>query len=307
MKTVVWLAFFEALILAGILWLNPVWSKIGVVVPPDTGGIGETAFTPPPVPKGIPKAKTAADLMLNYSQYANSPSQQLQNNQATFLDAVELRVLELTNAERRKKRLKPLQPEDSLQTAARAHSLDMLVRQFFDHANPNGQTPHDRIAIVHRRLIGTTGENIWMQEGWDFSQVDELAKQAVEGWMNSPGHRENILRKEYTHLGVGGVGKAGKVWLTQNFASIQAFLKQPLNLELKSGDRLDLATRRVSRRRSPVKYAFWLPEKGILAADPLPTSDNQVKNIKPGEYRLRFYFPERGRYLIYPGPQVVVK
>jgi len=305
MKTITWLAFFEGVILAGILWLNPVFSSIGIIMPPDTGGIGNTAFIAPPMPKGIPTPVTAADIMIQYSTKANDWNQQPPDG-ATFLSQVEQRVLELTNAERRQKRLKPLKHEDLLQKAARTHSLDMFKHQFFDHANPEGRTPQDRIAIVHRGLIGTTGENIWSQNGWDFSKVDELAQRAVNGWMNSPGHRENILRKKFTHLGVGGVGKGDQVWLTQNFASIQAFLKQPLNIELKQGELLNLATNPVSQRKAPVKYAFWLPNKGVLAAEVLSISDQQI-NVGPGEYRLRFYFPEKGRYLIYPGPQVVVK
>jgi len=272
MKTIAWLAFFEGVILAGILWLNPVFSSIGIIMPPDTGGIGNTAFIAPPMPKGIPTQVTAADIMIQYSTKADDWNQQPPDG-ATFLSQVEQRVLELTNAERRQKRLKPLKHEDLLQKAARTHSLDMFVRQ---------------------------------QNGWDFSKVDELAQRAVNGWMNSPGHRENILRKKFTHLGVGGVGKGDQVWLTQNFASIQAFLKQPLNIELKQGELLNLATNPVSQRRAPVKYAFWLPNKGVLAAEVLSISDQQI-NVGPGEYRLRFYFPEKGRYLIYPGPQVVVK
>ncbi|OAD23138.1 SCP-like extracellular domain protein [Candidatus Thiomargarita nelsonii] len=63
-----------------------------------------------------------------------------------------------------------------------------------------------------------TGENIWQGQGYDVSDAQKLAELVVEAWMNSPGHRENILRQEYTHLGVGGSQKSAPVkygiWLS---------------------------------------------------------------------------------------------
>jgi uncharacterized protein YkwD len=248
--------------------------------------------------------------MLSYSQTAQQTTTTPPAG-ITFLDEIERLILTLTNEERRKHGLNALQHDPMLQNAARAHSIDMLERNFFDHVSPDGRTPHDRIAIIHRQLIGMTGENLWQGQGHDVSDAQKLAELAVEGWMNSPGHRENILRQEYTHLGVGGTVKGNTVKLTQNFASTQALFQQPLPLQITSGGNLPLATIAGSQKSAPEKYGLFLPDQGRLAADPVSINQTQVA-VAPGDYRLRLYFVasrQRNRisYIIYNGPQLVIK
>ncbi|MCP4701082.1 MAG: CAP domain-containing protein [Gammaproteobacteria bacterium] len=306
MKTLKWLAILQALILAGILWLNPVFSHIGAIAPPNTGGgEQEPPVASKKVPKSMPQAKTAADMMLKYIKTADTGTQQPPAG-ISFLEKAEDRILALVNKERRRRKLKALKPDNFLRKAARAHSLDMLQRNFFDHATPEGKTSQDRIAMIHRTLIGTTGENIWMRDGSNMPQPEALAKQAMQGWMNSPGHRENILRSNFTHLGVGAAAKNGSIRLTQNFSSTQALLRQELPDELSIGDLLDLKADLVSQKSAPVRYDFWMPDKGVsLAASKI--KDTRIDNLSPGEYRMRFYFPVKKQFFIYSGPQVAVK
>lgn len=123
----------------------------------------------------------------------------------------ELRVLELVNEERAKRSLSPLSWSDELAEVARAHSEDMLKRNFFSHTNPDGKSPFDRMrayGISYR----SAGENI--------AAGQKTPEAVVEAWMNSEGHRANILNSSYTKLGVGyvsGNGAYGTYW-TQNFA-----------------------------------------------------------------------------------------
>ncbi|HEC84342.1 MAG: hypothetical protein DRR19_06980 [Candidatus Parabeggiatoa sp. nov. 1] len=308
MRPIILLVILEVFILNAILIGNPIFASLGK---PQISSTEQFSKRPqdskPPI---LPTNPTATDAMLNYAvvlqkNTANPP------NGISFLDEVERQVLTLTNAERHKRRLTTLQHDAMLQTAARAHSVDMLDRDFFDHVSPEGRTPFDRIAIIHRQLIGAAGENLWEGQGYDVSDAKKLAELAVAGWMNSPGHRENILRKEYTHLGVGGAVKGNIVKLTQNFASTQALFQQPLPLKVKPGDNLALATIAVSQQSAPVKYGFWLSDKGVLAAEPQSINNRQV-TIAPGGYRLRLYFVtsrkrNRINYIIYNGPQVVVE
>lgn len=118
-------------------------------------------------------------------------------------------VLALVNAVRADNDLAPLAWHAPVAEVARAHSEDMAVRDFFDHVNPDGLDPGDRIAAAGIHNSGW-GENI--AAGY-FSP-----ESVMDAWMNSPGHRANILSPNWTHLGVGihEGGTYGVYW-TQDF------------------------------------------------------------------------------------------
>jgi uncharacterized protein YkwD len=135
------------------------------------------------------------------------------------LNEVERRIYQLTNAVRRQHHLSPLSKDTALVATARAHSDDMLRRNFFSHVNPDGKTPQARIAPAYARTIARSGENIWGGHGYDYSDGKLMARVIVDSWMTSPGHRANILNPNYTYLGV-GVSALGKdVRATQNFVT----------------------------------------------------------------------------------------
>ncbi|MFD8523595.1 CAP domain-containing protein [Streptomyces capillispiralis] len=127
------------------------------------------------------------------------------------LDRTAGEVLDLTNRERARAGLPPLSRDPLLTAAAQAHSADMVARDFYSHTAPDGSRPWDRAAAAGsaRRTIG---ENIACGQ--------RSAAEVVRGWMNSPGHRANILKPDFTHLGVGfaGGGRAGTYW-TQLFGA----------------------------------------------------------------------------------------
>ncbi|MEV6836663.1 CAP domain-containing protein [Streptomyces sp. NPDC051133] len=114
-------------------------------------------------------------------------------------------VIALTNAERGRAGLRPLAPDPLLTAAAQAHCADMVARDFYDHTSPDGSRPWDRAAAAgsHRRTIG---ENIACGQ--------RSPAEVVDGWMRSPGHRANILKREFSHIGIGftGGGRAGTYW-----------------------------------------------------------------------------------------------
>lgn len=103
------------------------------------------------------------------------------------------RVLELTNAERARVGLAPLTLNSSLATAAQTHSQNMASQDFFSHTGLDGSSPTDRARIAG--YSGGASENI----GVGYTS----AEAAVNGWMNSPGHRENILNPDYRSIGIG--------------------------------------------------------------------------------------------------------
>ncbi|WP_327726424.1 CAP domain-containing protein [Streptomyces sp. NBC_00487] len=118
-------------------------------------------------------------------------------------------VITLTNAERAAAGLPPLAPDPLLTDAAQAHSADMVARAFYAHTSPDGSEPWHRAAAA-----GSTRRSI----GENIACGQRSAAEVVRGWMNSPGHRANILKPGFTHIGIGfaGGGAAGTYW-TQLF------------------------------------------------------------------------------------------
>ena len=121
--------------------------------------------------------------------------------------AAEADVFDLVNAERAKVGCSPLKAGGALSDLARAHSKDMAARGFFDHTNPDGETPWDRAEKAG--VSGLGGENI--------ARGQSDAEAVMASWMNSEGHRANILNCDFTTMGVGAHMGEGGPWWTQNF------------------------------------------------------------------------------------------
>ncbi|MCF7798511.1 hypothetical protein K9M74_01260 [Candidatus Woesearchaeota archaeon] len=146
---------------------------------------------------------------------------------------VEKAILKYTNAERRSKGLSSLKWDSKLATVARDHSLDMVENDFFSHDNLKGEDPTDRAIRhgynVHKELGGGwysdgIAENIGKMPtgdvegmGYVSSDADSIAKAHVESWMDSPGHRANILESKYSILAVGCAYDGLYYVCTQNF------------------------------------------------------------------------------------------
>ena len=106
----------------------------------------------------------------------------------------------------------PLTMNASLRCAARKQSKDMNDRNFFDHVNPDGEDPFERIAKAGYGSFSQQGENI--AGGTDSPEA------TVAGWLASDGHCGNMMSPNYTEIGVGayeGLGDWTYYW-TQTFA-----------------------------------------------------------------------------------------
>lgn len=119
---------------------------------------------------------------------------------------IEQEVVRLVNIERSKKGLPALKIDSELAKVARLKSQDMYDKGYFDHTSPTYGSPFDMMEKFGIEFMAA-GENI----AWGYT----TAKNVVNGWMNSPGHRANILSEYYTHIGVGYVA-SGHYW-TQMF------------------------------------------------------------------------------------------
>jgi uncharacterized protein YkwD len=119
-------------------------------------------------------------------------------------------LLKLHNEERAEHGVAPLCWRTELANSARSHSEDMMERGFFSHDTPEVISPSDRTRS-HGYPSAMVGENIHLRQisGVSESNVRDL-EGAVEGWMDSPGHRRNILDPRLSEIGVGvAIGKHG--------------------------------------------------------------------------------------------------
>ena len=136
--------------------------------------------------------------------------------------AAEQTTVDLINEERRKANLPRLERHFALDRIAQERSRDMATRAYFSHEDPDGgMLPLERLLIANDIQYGLAGENIAYFLGPKV--IDELPRRSVDNWMNSPGHRDNIMEIEYNATGFGIASaetEEGTVWyLTQIFAA----------------------------------------------------------------------------------------
>jgi RNA polymerase sigma factor (sigma-70 family) len=131
--------------------------------------------------------------------------------QATPTDAV-AQVVALVNKERADAGCGPLTENAQLDEAAQGHSDDMAARDFFDHTNPDGADPGQRI---------TAAGYTWSTYGENIAEGQQTPEAVMDSWMNSSGHRANILNCAFKDIGVGVHKGSGGPWWTQDFGAKQ--------------------------------------------------------------------------------------
>ncbi|MBM3910228.1 MAG: CAP domain-containing protein [Thaumarchaeota archaeon] len=151
---------------------------------------------------------------------------------------IENLIYQYTNEQRTRNGLAALANDASLASIARSHSEDMAANGYMSHTNLDGKDPSDRAASVGYSCYKDYGtyytygvaENIaqnWLYTSYMTSGIytsynwhteESLAKEIVGGWMESPGHRQNILTSTYDRIGIGvGIASNDAVYSTQNF------------------------------------------------------------------------------------------
>ncbi|GGV16384.1 hypothetical protein GCM10010495_33340 [Kitasatospora herbaricolor] len=125
---------------------------------------------------------------------------------AQFID----QVAALVNTERANHGCAPVAVNAKLQSAAQVHSDDMAARDYFDHADPEGHHADTRINATGYR---------WSRWGENIARGQQDAAAVMDAWMNSPGHRANILNCDFKEIGVGVTLGSGGPWWTQVFAT----------------------------------------------------------------------------------------
>jgi uncharacterized protein YkwD len=152
-----------------------------------------------PAPRPAPKAK------LTSVSYQLSPQDQPSPN---YDPEAERHLLELANQAREQSGLRPLDSDEGLTLAARAHAADMAGQQQLSHQLPGEPSLSQRVASASSLHFDRVGENVAYAVSVD---------QAQETLMNSPPHRENLLSHDYNVAGFGVVRSGNVVFVTQDF------------------------------------------------------------------------------------------
>jgi uncharacterized protein YkwD len=146
------------------------------------------------------------------SNFGTSFEQGGRSREVSSLSSLERRVFDLVNEERIRAGKQPLVWLDRVATVARYHSTNMAAHNFFSHVDPQGRRSGkraDQLGVSDWKQIG---ENIAWLSGSD------PAARVVRSWMQSPGHRENILNNGYRESGIGlSIADDGKYYFTQVF------------------------------------------------------------------------------------------
>ena len=124
-----------------------------------------------------------------------------------YASELELKMVALVNAERTAQGLKPLKVNDELTKVAREKSKDMIANNYFSHTSPTYGSPFDMMKAFGIKYT-TAGENI------AYNSSIEAAHTAL---MNSEGHRANILKSNFTEIGLGVAQSGSRVYVTQMF------------------------------------------------------------------------------------------
>ena len=198
-----------------------------------TGG-GTNPRTPPPPPPSTPSARPVARLISTSDSVVGRrtrPEAATRIDRATDFSSMrsaapvaassvpisatsdEQHALNLINAQRQARGERPLMLDAGLMRVARMHSQNMAREDFFDHVGLDGLDAVGRASSLGIRGWRALGENIAYNQNFD-----DPAAFAVQRWMGSPKHRDNILNSMFTHTGLGVARSAdGRVYFTQVF------------------------------------------------------------------------------------------
>ena len=164
-----------------------------------------TPSTPSTTPQQKPESTTSTPSTTPQQKPESTPEQK----PSTDFSSYQQQVLDLVNAERTKRGISALTLDSNLSSVATKKSQDMVNKNYFDHTSPTYGSPFDmmkQFGISYR----TAGENI--------AKGQKTPQEVVTAWMNSEGHRKNILNPNFTNLGVGiAKDSKGTTYWTQMF------------------------------------------------------------------------------------------
>lgn len=196
------LGFVLGAAVAGVVGIDV---STGVDLDTGGGGMGQDGAEATDSPGGV----DAPDSTVEGTQQ----DQVTVTDRGTRADRAERAIHRLVNEERNPS-ISELKYSEELAGVAESHSQDMAQHGYFSHTDPNGHGVDERYARHGINCAG--GENIFRMTNTGIGP-EALAETSVENWMNSAGHRENIMRERFSREGIGVYYGAEYVYVTQNF------------------------------------------------------------------------------------------
>jgi len=181
-------------------FIQPYLQQNQTVNPP----AGQAPAAPRVTQPTAPKAAQPAPKTTQPEPKQTQPSGQTGNNTTTSgtVSQYVQQVIDLTNEQRRKNGLPALKADTQLSSVAQKKAVDMQQNNYFSHTSPTYGSPFDMM-----RDFGVT----YKAAGENIAQGQRTPQEVVTAWMNSEGHRENILSTKYTNIGV-GFEQSGNHW-----------------------------------------------------------------------------------------------
>ncbi|WP_158218071.1 CAP domain-containing protein [Marinibacterium profundimaris] len=225
------------------------------------------------LPNGAALALLLGFLLLIGSQMARA------EDRAALRDA----ALQHVNQSRTDEGLPPLEPGASLDEAAQKHAEDMLKRGYYSHTTPQGDGPRDRFLDAGGGEWERVAENIARCRNCGALDRERVAT-FHEGWMDSPGHRANILSEGLARFGFGAVALDGRIYAVQTFAG-PGNSRGRDGTEIEAGGASDIAQEVLNAERTragvaPVNRSPALTEAAMEAL-PADLGGMRIESLDP--------------------------
>lgn len=136
-----------------------------------------------------------------------------------LVETLRWQVLQASNAERARVGLSPLAADPVLDRAAARYSRKMRDLNFFDHVAPDGETLDARLPRDQMWRYASLAENLWSAQGALDWRAETISVEAAANWVESPGHRQNILDPTYTLAGVGTAMRGDQIYITMLYGT----------------------------------------------------------------------------------------
>ena len=189
------------------IYINGVKYKLPLT--PSCPNVPSKPESTPNNPSTTPQQKPESTPSTPSTNPEQKPESTPEQKPSTDFSSYQQQVLDLVNAERTKRGISALTLDSNLSSVATKKSQDMVNKNYFDHTSPTYGSPFDmmkQFGISYR----TAGENI--------AKGQKTPQEVVTAWMNSEGHRKNILNPNFTNLGVGiAKDSKGTTYWTQMF------------------------------------------------------------------------------------------
>ena len=189
------------------IYVNGVKYKLPLT--PSCPNVPSKPESTPNNPSTTPQQKPESTPSTPSTTPQQKPESTPEHKPSTDFSSYQQQVLDLVNAERTKRGISALTLDSNLSSVATKKSQDMVNKNYFDHTSPTYGSPFDmmkQFGISYR----TAGENI--------AKGQKTPQEVVTAWMNSEGHRKNILNPNFTNLGIGiAKDSKGTTYWTQMF------------------------------------------------------------------------------------------